>query len=117
LAFVADKPEEYLGTIGILFLIVLLVSMGDVALDALAVKELEDPNLAGYLQANTQGLGSIIGSIIVINAARPDYWTFLGIEGILCSTQTLLIAIAAVGFVIALLIHFLYTERGKTRNI
>ena len=91
--------------------------MGDVALDALAVKELEDPNLAGYLQANTQGLGSIIGSIIVINAARPDYWTYLGIKGVLCSTQTLLIVIAGIGFVSGLLIHFLYKERGKKMDI
>jgi hypothetical protein len=113
LAFLADKQEEYKLVIAILFVLVLLVSMGDVAVDAMAIKELEDPSLAGYLQAGMQPLGSIVGRTIILNCAKPGFWTFLGIQGPLCSVQTLFMAISGIGIVGALLVHALYKERGS----
>lgn len=108
----ADKQEEYRVVIGILFVLVLMVSMGDVAVDAMAIKELDDPALAGYLQAGMQPLGSIIGRTIILNCAKPGFWTFIGIQGTLCSVQTLFTAISVIGIVAALLIHAIYKERG-----
>lgn len=108
----ADKQEEYRVVIVILFVLVLMVSMGDVAVDAMAIKELEDPALAGYLQAGMQPLGSIIGRTIILNCTKHGFWAFLGIQGTLCSVQTLFTAISAIGIVSGLLIHAIYKERG-----
>lgn len=112
LAFIADKQKEYKVVIAILFVLVLMVSMGDVAVDAMAIKELDDPALAGYLQAGMLPMGSIIGRTIILNCTKPGFWTFLGIQGSLCTVQTLFTAISAIGLVAALLVHAIYKERG-----
>lgn len=62
-----------------------MISMGDVSTDAASVKELNDPVLAGYLQAVLQPLGTIIGGILIIKIINPTFWTFIGIEGPLCT--------------------------------
>lgn len=95
-------------TIGLLFVIFIFISMGDVGIDAAAVIELDDPVLAGYLQAGIQPLGSIVGSYLILNSNKADSWRFIGIEGGLCTTKSLLIGISAIGLLIALVLHFCY---------
>lgn len=108
LAFIADKEEDYKVTIALLFVIFVFISMGDVGLDAAAVVELDDPVLAGYLQAAMQPLGGIVGSLLILNSNKPEFWEFLGITGGLCTTQALLVGIAVVGLCITVLLHFFY---------
>jgi hypothetical protein len=76
---IADSQDDYLTTIAILFVIVVFISMGDVGIDAASVVELEDPVLAGYLQAGMQPLGGIVGSFLMLKVSNPTFWAFLGI--------------------------------------
>lgn len=89
-------------------MIFLFISMGDVGVDAAAVLELDDPVLAGYLQAGMQPLGSVVGSFFLLNSNKPYFWAFLGIHGPLCTTRTLLLALSAMGMAITLTLHFFY---------
>lgn len=79
LALVANSQEDYKTTVAILFAIMLFVSVGDVAIDASSVIELEDPVLAGYLQAGMQPLGNVVGSFLILKAINPTFWLFIGI--------------------------------------
>jgi hypothetical protein len=47
-----------------LFFAVFFISLEDISTDALAVKELKDPERASFLQAALQQVGSIIGSLV-----------------------------------------------------
>lgn len=81
-------------------------------MDAAAVKELNDPVLAGYLQASMQPAGLILGGFLIVKIVNPTFWTFLGIKGPLCSLTTFFGLIAIIGIVIAVIAHFCYQERG-----
>jgi hypothetical protein len=59
--------------------------MGDVAIDAASVIELQDPVLAGYLQAGMQPLGILFGSFLITKISNPTFWNIIGINGPLCS--------------------------------
>ena len=82
--------------------------MGDVGIDAAAVIELDDPVLAGYLQAGIQPLGTIVGRYLILNSNKSEPWKFLGIEDGLCTTKSLLIGISVIGLLIAVILHFFY---------
>lgn len=79
LAAIASDQEQYMTTIALMTVITLFISMGDVGIDAAAVIELEDPVLAGYLQAGMQPLGGVIGSFLIVKANNPTFWSFMGI--------------------------------------
>ena len=57
-----------------------MVSVGDVAVDAVAVKDLNDSVLAGTLQAVMQPLGIVAGNYLIILLTHKDIWTFMGRE-------------------------------------
>jgi hypothetical protein len=87
--------------------------MGDVAIDAASVIELQDPVLAGYLQAGMQPLGILLGSFLITKISNPTFWSIIWIDGPLCSVQTYFIAISLIGFIVATFIHFFYREHSK----
>lgn len=49
-----------------LIAIVFLITLQDISLDALAIKELRTPHLVGFLQAIMQTSGGIIGSLLLL---------------------------------------------------
>lgn len=57
-----------------------MVSMGDVAVDAIAVKDLMDPVLAGKLQAIMQPLGIVVNNYLIILLTHRNVWSFLGVN-------------------------------------
>ena len=57
-----------------------MVSMGDIAVDAIAVKDLNDPVLAGKLQAIMQPLGIVANNYLIILLTHQNVWNFLGIS-------------------------------------
>ena len=68
-----------------LLVILLFVSIGDIALDAASVKELEDPILSGYLQMFYQSFGNIMGGMLLIKFVTPANWYFFETENAICS--------------------------------
>ena len=113
LAAIFSRPEMYHETVGLLFLIFLMVSAGDVCVDAAAVKELNDPVLAGYLQAGMQPAGLIIGGLLTIKVGSPTFWWWIGLDGPLCTPQTYLQIVSLVGLFVVGVAHFAYKEKGS----
>mgnify|MGYP000883549226 CR=1 FL=1 len=59
--------------------------MGDISLDAAAIKELDDPVLASQLQWAFQSIGTMVGGIVMVKLANPFNWSFLKTETAFCS--------------------------------
>jgi len=57
-----------------------MVSMGDVAVDAIAVKDLNDPVLAGKLQAIMQPLGIVVNNYSIILLTHKNALNIIGIS-------------------------------------
>lgn len=56
-----------------LICIVFLITLQDISLDALAIKELRLPHLVGFLQAIMQTSGVIIGSLLLLKLTSMEF--------------------------------------------
>lgn len=100
-------PAQHMQVVLLIFIVLIFVSMGDIALDAASVKELENPVLSSMLQLFFQSFGMIAGGFLMMKIVRPSDWKFFKSDA-LCSPQTFVLLVGAINGLVALLIHFFY---------
>jgi hypothetical protein len=88
--------------------IVFLISIEDISTDALAIKELEDPELASFLQNVMQQIGFVIGSIVFLEVVTEGFISQYVVEGPIMSVQTFVCGVGVFTIISAICIHFLY---------
>ena len=69
-------PDKYLNLAIIFFIVILCISMGDIALDAACVKELENPVESSFIMMFYLTLGKITGGFILMKFIQPSNWFF-----------------------------------------
>lgn len=111
LSFFTSEEYTYLMALS-LFLAVFLMSLEDISTDALAVKELKDPERASFLQAAMQQVGSIIGSLVFMKLISKEFAEGLGLSAPLMTVPQYFRAIALMILLPTLFIHTKYREES-----
>ena len=70
------NQNEHIEVVFLIFMILLFVSMGDIAIDAASAKELNNPVLSSMLQLFFQNIGFIFGTLILLKLVGPTDWFF-----------------------------------------
>lgn len=109
LSFFTSEEYTYLMAAS-LFLAVFLMSLEDISTDALAVKELKDPERASFLQAALQQAGTIVGSLIFMKLISREFAEGWGLSEPIMSVAQYMRAAALVILLPTLYIHFSYRE-------
>lgn len=91
-----------------LFFAVFFISLEDISTDALAVKELKNPERASFLQASMQQVGSIIGSLVFMKLISKDFGVSLGLSDALMTVPQYFRLVCLMLLIPTALIHFRY---------
>ena len=104
--------EDYEVPIAIMFLItIIFLTLQDISLDAMAIKELRVPYLAGMTQAIMQTCGFVIGGLIFLKLTSSEFSSSIGLSGPITTPALLLRVISVLILVPTILLHFFYQER------
>ncbi len=87
---------------------IFFVTLQDISLDALALKELKVSRIISLIQATSQGAGVLFGSLLVLKLTSQEFANFIGKEQAITSLQVIIVVIAAGNLIPSVLIHFLF---------
>ena len=87
---------------------ILFITLQDISLDAMAIKELRIPYLAGMTQAILQTCGIILGGLIFLKLTSKEFASSIGLEEPITSPSFLLKMISLVILGPTILLHFKY---------
>jgi hypothetical protein len=86
------------------------LSLQDISLDALCLKELRNTKMMSVLQAACQSTGIILGGLILLKSTSLEFANKLGYETPFLSLRQLLVIVTVFLFVPNIIIHFWFKE-------
>ena len=89
-------------------LVVFLISLEDISVDALSVKELKSTELPSFYQCIMQPIGGVFGSVVMLELVTESMSSRLRYEEPLLTVTQFLNILATMTLISAVLIHFLY---------
>ena len=111
--FVEDETQQ-IQTALLWTFITFLISIEDISTDALAIKELEDPELASYLQQIMQQMGAVCGSLGFMELISEEgILRDLGFNVPILAPNQFITYISIFTLLAGLIIHFSYREKSK----
>jgi hypothetical protein len=109
-SFLTDQYHEV--AIAILFIFtIFFLTLQDISLDAVAIKELRVPYLAALLQGIMQTVGLVVGGLCFLKATSAEFAEQIGLSGPMTTPAVMLRVVCGLIFIPTVLIHFGYSER------
>jgi hypothetical protein len=108
-SFFTDESQAQVLAIFLIFLF-LGLSLQDIALDALCLKELRNPKTMSVIQASCQSTGIIMGGLILLKATSLEFANKLGFPLPFANLQQLMVGLTLVLFIPNIFIHFRVSE-------
>lgn len=87
------------------------------ALDALALKEIQEPDKISLFQMVGMTIGSISGSFLFMKLVSNDFGKKIGLSGKIMEVSTFFIMISVIMLITTLYFHFSYSEPGNAALI
>ena len=113
LVFIASfyTDQSYQAEMGFMMVTcVFCISLQDISLDAMAIKELKIPNLVGILQAIMMTLGIITGSVFLLKSTSAEFASNLGLSEPITHPSVIFRIISIFLVVPTIIVHLKYEE-------
>lgn len=105
----------------VLVAIIFLISMifngcADIAVDALSLKEIAQPERISLIQTAAKKIGNIIGGFVFLKLVSNKFGAFLGMTHSIMSVPTFFRIIALCFISLQIITHFFYKEESNPIN-